>query len=347
MLESTGLKEKSCAQRILLSVNRRQILHVEKINAYRIQIWLKEIFQRTGETRVFALASLLDPKSNWRDDFGSVHQSKWYGFTKHKVVPSKTLATRVRDLLPQLEFDLHHPAWSLILRPSVSQRTLERQVAKMSHEWRSNLKKIKATPFEFRRVCLPLVDEFNLMNCSYLDAYLLFEIARRYATGKDQKKAENLMYVLMALPLLYVDDPIWMLLNDSQHHNFLDLLDETSRTANRNLQFPNAERAIAIRIQKMLLQKSTKKQAGLKTSASLRRRYLAKFLSRDIDSVYVTATSAFFSQSSIGRVLRLLMNDVEHYSEVAWKNAWKKLRTDSAYVEFTKCFEVLSSEKLD
>lgn len=319
----------------------------KKINAYRIQIWLKEIFQQTGETRVFALASLLDPTSNWRDGAGSVHQSKWYGFKKLKVVPSEILATKVRNQIPQLEFDLHHPAWSLILRPSASQRTLERQVAKMSQEWRSNLKKIKVTPFEFRRVCLPLVDEFNLMNFSFLDAYLLFEIARRHALTKDHKKAENLMYVLLALPLLYVDDPIWMFLKDSQHCSFLDLLDETTRMESRNLQFPNIERAIAMRMQKMLLHKSTKKQARLKTSASLRRRYLAKFLSRDIDSAYVTATSAFFSQSSIGRVLQLLLNDVEHYSELAWKNAWKKLRTDSAYVEFTKCFEVSHVEDFD
>ena len=215
---------------------------MEKINQLRIQIWLKEISFLSGENKIYALASLLDPKSIWRDEDGVPHQSKWYKFAKLKSVPSKLLDISVKQQLPNMVFELHHPAWSLMNQPLASRRTLNRMVAKMPKQWKQSLEQILQNTFEFRAINTELLTSLDMFSYSYLDAFMLFEVARKNSLGKDPYKANNLTYVQLALPLVYVDDPVWRTLDGEQRKIMLKALDNSMDITSTNVRFPVAER---------------------------------------------------------------------------------------------------------
>lgn len=48
------------------------------------------------------------------------HHSKWYGYFKQRHVPGRALVQRIGSAVPELTFDIHHPIWSLLRKPTLS-----------------------------------------------------------------------------------------------------------------------------------------------------------------------------------------------------------------------------------
>ena len=166
--------------------------HTQEIDQVRTRIWIAELRSHTGIEAVHALASLFDPESTWRDGSGIPHQAKWYRYQHGTAVPSMALTTKVKSSMPSLEFDVHHPAWTLLRNPTPSPRTLTRIVKKLPRQWTKSMNRLALDTFKHRNICLDLVTGARF---SAVDEVL-----------RSSRNAYRTKLYLLAMSLLW-DDP--------------------------------------------------------------------------------------------------------------------------------------------
>lgn len=180
------------------------------IDGLRVTLWLEKLMEATGTRSPTELARQLDPKSFWIDEDQGAKQSKWYCYQRMSQVPSQALSDLVRSKVPKAYSELHHPMWRLLRNSDVSDRTVRRLRRAMREEWQYSYAGIARLKDSELKISISLVDLLRLDRLTYLDALMVFTIARREAVAlSNQKRTAHLSNVLWALPTLYPDDPLW------------------------------------------------------------------------------------------------------------------------------------------
>ncbi len=315
-------------------------MHTKVIDQIRTRVWLAEIRSLSGLQAIHALAAQFDPESTWKDDEGIPHQSKWYRYDAGQAIPSEPLTSKVTAALPALSFDIHHPAWTLIRKPTSSQKTIDRLIEKMPPIWCQTLKTLNTDTFDFRRINLDLVTKYSLTTMGYLDAFLLFELARRNALRESGRKAENLTFIILALPLVYIDDPLWALQDASQKKITLQAIVRALCLSGVHfgfISFPEDYLVQAMAMQRVLLLRHTLNHPRALNSQVKKIRFLANCLGDSPDERYATATSAFVKESQFERNIRLMFFGHDLYAESAWELAWNCLKQDPEFSHFASC----------
>jgi len=317
------------------------MVHVKDIDRVRTKIWLAEIRSLTGVQGIHALASLLDAESTWRDDGGIPHQSKWYRYDCGSAVPSKALADKVKKRLPALSFEIHHPVWSLLRHPVSSPRTIERLIKKMAAGWRQALEKLIDEEFEFRRINLEVVDRYNLAAFSYLDALLLLELARRNACIKHAGKDEDLAFILLALPLLYIGDPFWVRQGAEQRKETLRTIVHSLKCSGdyfSRICFPADRLVQAMDMQRVLCEAHKRSHPRALSSSDKKIRFLAKCLGSQPEGRYAIATSAFIRENQFQRRVRSFIWGADPYAQSVWEWAWNCLEREAEFSHLAAVF---------
>jgi hypothetical protein len=317
-------------------------MHTKVIDQIRTQVWLTEIRSLSGLQTIHALAARFDPRSTWKDGEGIPHQSKWYRYDSGEAVPSDRLTGEVVAALPTLSFDIHHPTWTLLRKPAPSQKTIERLVDKMPPLWRQILKTLNSDTFDFRRIDLELVTKYRLTTMGYLDAFLLFELARRNALSERGAKAENLTFIILALPLIYIDDPLWIFQNAFQKKATLQAVVRSLWLSGEHfgfICFPKDRLVQAMAMQRVLLLRHTHNRPRALNSQEKKVRYLAKCLGDNPDERYSIATSAFVKERPHFTQIRLLFWGHDPHAQPNWQWAWNWLKQDPVFSHFSECLK--------
>ncbi len=300
-------------------------MHSTVIDQIRTRVWLEEIRALTGERTTHALARQLDPESAWIGLGGVAHQSKWYHYERGTSVPSVSLANKVRSSLPGLRFDLHHPAWTLLRKPSPSARTIRRLVHRMPLMWQRTLTELTETDFLFKRINVGLVTRYRLAEFSYLDALLLFELGRRAAFNTKWDNFVNLTFIILALPLLYISDPLWSLQDKPSQKETIRAIVQSMRLSGHHLKwicFPEDRLVQAIEMLGNLQRLHLLKHPHALNSHTQITRFLAQSLGDNPDEAYARATSAFVRESRHSLDLSPNALGVHPYGQYFWQCAW-------------------------
>jgi hypothetical protein len=315
-------------------------MHSKVIDQIRTRVWLDEIRSLSGLKAIHALAARFDPESTWKDEEGIPHQSKWYRYDSGEATPSARLTSKVSAALPALSFGIHHPAWTLLRKPTPSQKTIDRLVEKMPSFWRQTLKTLNSDTFDFRRIDVDLVTKFSLTTMGYLDAFLLFELARRNALNERGGKAENLTFIILALPLVYIDDPLWTLQDASQKKTTIQAIVRSLWLSGDHfgfICFPQDRLVQAMAMQRVLLLRHTLNRPRALNSQVKKIRFLANCLGNSPDERYAVATSAFVKESEFERKFRMMFIGHDLYVQSLWQWAWHQLKNDSEFSHFSNC----------
>ncbi len=315
-------------------------MHSSVIDQIRTRVWLEEIRGLTGESATHAIAYRLDPESMWIEPSGVSHQSKWYRYEKGTTVPSVSLANKVRSSLPGLRFDLHHPAWTLLRKPATSQKTIDRLIKRMPPKWRQTLIKLNEDEFLYRRINIDLVTRYHLTEFKYLDALLLFELGRREAHFKKYTNFENLTFIVLALPLLYINDPLWALQDTSGKKQTIRAIAHSLRLSGSHFSaicFPADRLAQAIAMQDTLQKRHTERYPRALNSNERTIKFLARSLDDHADDIYATATSAFVKECRQTLALSIQFFGVDPYGQFLWQKAWHEIKTNPKYSHLSHC----------
>lgn len=185
-------------------------MYGKEVDAFRGSAWISKLEAATGNKVRYSLARALDQQSIWRDAAKSGHQSKWYGFSRGRV-PHRSLVERVAKAVPNARFEVWHPAWRFLSNPACSTRTDRRLCKEMGEEWNVKLNKIVTLETSRLRLGPWLLTVTGLRRMSFLDALLLFAIARKRSALKheDAERDEAFVFLLLTLPILYAGDVIW------------------------------------------------------------------------------------------------------------------------------------------
>jgi hypothetical protein len=315
-------------------------MHSKVIDQIRTRAWLAEIRSLSGLQAIHALATRFDPESTWKDGEGIPHQSKWYRYDDGESIPSARLTHKVNLELPALSFDIHHPAWTLLRKPAPSQKTIDRLIANMPPLWRKTLKQLNEDTFDFRRINLDLVNKYSLPAMGYLDAFLLFELARRNAIREHVGKAENLTFIVLALPLLYIDDPLWTLQDVSQKKTTHQAIVRSLWLSGDHfgfICFPKDRLVQAMAMQRVLLLRHTMNRPRALNTQVKKIRFLAKCLGDNPDERYAIATSAFAKERHLFSHFRSIFWGHDPYVQSIWQWAWSWLKQDPEFSHFASC----------
>ncbi len=315
-------------------------MHTKVIDQIRTRVWLAEIRSLSGLQAIHALAAQFDPESTWKDGEGIPHQSKWYRYDAGQAIPSEPLTSKVTAALPALSFDIHHPTWTLLRKPAPSSKTIERLVEKMPLLWRQALITLNSDTFDFRRINLDLVTRYSLTAMGYLDAFLLFELARRTALREHGGKAENLTFIILALPLVYIDDPLWTLQDASQKKATLQAIVRSLWLSGEHfgfICFPKDRLVQAMAMQRVLLLRHTLNRPRALNSQMKKIRFLANCLGDSPDERYAISTSAFVKEGPVSSHFSSIFFGHDPYAQFVWQWAWKWLKQDPEFSHFASC----------
>lgn len=276
----------------------------EQIDEIRTRFWLSDLMLHRDESGPHALGKALDPKAVWQDAFGVSHHSKWYGYFKQRHVPGRALVQRIGSAVPELTFDIHHPIWSLLRKPTLSGSSLRRLRAQMPTQWHAALTSMRYSSVERLRMGREIVETALLDQCSYLDAVFLFDSLLRFAEQEqDNKRADALIAILYALPLIYCDDFMFQsfttLDTDEQWgngHQILAVFDTAlglDGVRGRQIRFPHEQRLLALWAQHCAVNLHRRQhRRALRDAASLRR-FLAQKLELQLCGPTALSKSAF------------------------------------------------------
>jgi hypothetical protein len=315
-------------------------MHTKVIDQIRTCVWLAEIRSLSGLQTIHALAARFDPGSAWKDGGGIPHQSKWYRYDAGQAIPSEPLTSKITSALPALSFDIHHPTWTLLRKPTSSQKTIDRLVQKMPPLWRQTLETLNTDTFDFRSINLDLVTKYSLTEMGYLDAFLLFELARRNALNERGGKAENLTFIILALPLVYIDDPLWSLQDASQKKITLQAIVCSLWLSGDHfgfICFPKDRLVQAMAMQRVLLLRQTLNRPRALNSQVKKIRFLATCLGDSPDERYAIATSAFVQEGPLSSHFSSLFFGLDPYAQSVWQWAWNWLKQDPEFSHFASC----------
>jgi hypothetical protein len=185
-------------------------MFMNKIDVLRTIIFLEKLMESTGIRSLTTLARQLDPGSFWIDGNLIAKQSKWYGYQRMSHVPSQALSELVQLKVPGAYSELHHPMWRLLRNPGVSERTVRRLRGSLREAWQYSYAAIAKLKDGELKISSSLVEVLRMDRLTYLDALMVFTIARREAVAlKDHERTAHLSNSLWALPMLYPDDPLW------------------------------------------------------------------------------------------------------------------------------------------
>lgn len=180
------------------------------IDGLRVTLWLESLMEATGTRSLTELARQLDPTSFWIDEDQGAKQSKWYCYQRMSQVPSQALSDLVKLKVPRAYSELHHPMWRLLRNSDVSDRTVRRLRGAMREDWQYSYAGIARLQDSELKISISLVDLLRLDRLTYLDALMVFTIARREAASlENHERTVLLSNALWALPTLYPDDPLW------------------------------------------------------------------------------------------------------------------------------------------
>lgn len=318
-----------------------------RIDVIRSRVWLAEIRAVTGIQPILGIASRLDPTSICRSVDGVPHESKWYRYERGAAVPTDKLTKKINSALPMLTFDAHHPAWTLLRHPSPSTRTLERWIAKMPSSWRQILQNLERENFPYRQISLHLVTRYRLSEMSYLDALLLFEIARRQTPIKYIRKIENLIFIILVLPLLYIDDPLWKYQEREEMKSSLRAIVHSLKSSGRffrEILFPVDRLVQAIAMQRLLVDRHLQSHPRALNTRTRRIKFIASRLSDSADERYAIATTAFFREHPFILHGGTIYWDSDASIQSRWRQAWESIKRDDDFRHFSKCLSRHSIE---
>lgn len=185
-------------------------MYGKEVDAFRGSAWISKLEAATGNKVRYSLARAFNQQSIWRDAAKSGHQSKWYGYSRGRV-PHRNLVDRVAKVVPSARFEVWHPAWRFMSNPTCSTRTDRRLRTEMGEEWNARLNKVLALETSRLRLGPWLLAVAGLRRMSFLDALLLFALARKRSRSKheDGERDNAFVFLLLTLPILYSGDVIW------------------------------------------------------------------------------------------------------------------------------------------
>lgn len=222
-----------------------------------------------------------------------------------------------------------------------SSRTIYRIVKGLPRQLIQAINRLALDKFTHRYICLDLVNRYNLSSLGYLDALLLFELARRHSIIQgDEKKYENLIFIIQVLPLLYIDDPIWKYQSTSQIKSTVRAIVRSMQLCGydlREIYFPADRLAQAISMQRVLVDRHTAEHPKALNTKERRIRFLARCLGNATDSRYTTATSAFFKERPFYLHKKIIHWDPDPYVKGVWQNAWSAIKHDPVFSHFRPC----------
>ena len=175
---------------------------------------------------------------------------------------------------------------------------------------------------------------------SYLDALLLFELVRRQTNLRSVKKLENLTFVILGLPLLYIDDPMWKYQDTEQMKSSLRTIVQSMRLSGGywgEILFPVDRLVQAISMQRVLVERHLQRNPRALNTKLRRIRFLANALSNDSDVSYVVATTAFFREHPFILHGGTIFWNPDGYVKSVWRRAWQSLKRDPHYSHFADC----------
>lgn len=175
---------------------------------------------------------------------------------------------------------------------------------------------------------------------SYLDALLLFELVRRQTNLRSVKKLENLTFVILGLPLLYIDDPMWKYQDTEQMKSSLRTIVKSMRLSGGywgEILFPVDRLVQAISMQRVLVERHLQRNPRALNTRPRRIRFLANALSNDSGESYVVATTAFFREHPFILHGGTIFWNPDACVKAVWRSAWQSLKQDAQYSHFAGC----------
>lgn len=300
----------------------------EEIDCCRAQLWIEDLKAKTGQKRVYALGAELDPGSIWIDASSTPHQSKWYRLDAGAQVPSNQLVARVRVLVPSASFEVHHPLWRVMRRRDLSDRSIRRLVAQMTPQWREALDVLNEMSPSDMLMGPWLVSKLGLQDCSFLDAVLLVDCARRAELKrKNPSKLPALNALLYSMPLLFVDDQIWWQSDDAFSKSMFDLFDralDLDAPALPGMLFPIEERLILVKLLRSKVLSHLERHPRALATTAVRRRFIAGVLDHPPGLPLRIGARPYRPPSSVPiKDLNLWESPVD---ERLWRWAWYELQ---------------------
>jgi hypothetical protein len=304
-----------------------------EIDRIRTALWMDEIRRITRLQTVRAIAGRLDPESNWVDPYDVIHQSKWYQFHHGKAVPSAALVLNVKAQLPAMMSNVHHPVWSLLRNPDLTERSIQRLVSKMPKEWQRVFKELRCAKLTERHLSLELVMRYKLDQFDYLSALFLLALSCRWVVVRSgSMAAAAYRHMLLTLPLIFVHDPIWFRVAAPIKISMLDAFSKLVNTKHEisDIKFPVRELMIGMHLQEQALRAAIRAKKCSGELAKEKILFLARLLNYPSPySPYARALAAFFTTGRYSGFLDFLVGRDVIYKYQAWCEAWEKLLASS------------------
>jgi hypothetical protein len=140
----------------------------------------------------------------------------WYARARGERLPRPSVINPLREQVPGLRLELHHPMLRWLSKPKLDERSVRRLKALMPESCVTLIESLKKLKAHELTISLGLYERLNLHEMRYLDALFAFAYARN-GVHDDHEKIEQLNRILWALPIVYPDDPLWIGSSDEQH----------------------------------------------------------------------------------------------------------------------------------
>lgn len=170
-----------------------------------VRAFFAEIWAQGGEQTISAVVRKVVPDDGYRKAL-----RVWYARSRGEHIPGPAVVAEVRRVFPALRLDLHHPMLAWLERRDPDARTIRRCRAGMHDSWRQSSTALAALPTIDLLPSRWLVNELHLDKLGYLDALMLFAVERS-ASRTTPSRRTALNRLLWLLPVLYPDDPLWIL----------------------------------------------------------------------------------------------------------------------------------------
>lgn len=289
---------------------------------------MADLLQVTGCKTLYSLALTLDPESVWRDAANSGHLSKWYLFDQGRI-PRREFVARIGSKARTASFDVLHPVWQYLRSPGLSPRSVRRLRASMGDAWQRAFRSVLTASAEQLRFCPPLVERLGLASMPFLDALMLFALARdeRLAGCDDPALEAAFAALLLMLPLLYAFERLWGIARSdaaaptTRHLNILDRCLKLNDGQPNQPCFPVAERAEAVNWLRWQMDLRRQLQLQSLSTPAACMRLILQFLGPFSADAVRFALSPYGSGSALGAA-RSVGRPVD---EPAWCWAWHNM----------------------
>lgn len=206
-----AIGEKSISTPTNLTANHFRKMFAMAFRRELVRAFFAEIWAKGGEQTIAGVVRKVVPADGYAKAL-----RVWYARSRGEHIPGPAVVAEVRRVFPGLHLDLHHPMLAWLEKRDLDERTIRRYKAAMPDSWRKSSIALSATPTSELEPSLWLVEEIHLDKLGYLDALMLFAAERRSSRATPSRRTA-LNRILWFLPVLYPDDPLWVLSASNKH----------------------------------------------------------------------------------------------------------------------------------